>query len=188
MKINRIASNQKNNHILKNEIFQFIKKNIKYSIFKDLDFSFFNFYFEINYKNIFIIKNNKKIIGLISYINEKNQKILKKQIISNIIKKPFSFFKIILSINYYFKSTNPPKNYLQLMHLILDKRILKITKKVNRDKKINELHKKVSSNKFKGIYASYRKNNLSAAMYYEKNNFKIFEKNPYFCFVKKKLN
>ena len=52
---------------------------------------------------------------------------------------------------------------------------------------LENLHKKIANKKYQGIYAIYENKNVIASKYYRKSNFKIFKKNIFFSFVKKKF-
>jgi len=173
----------KNSAKIYRNIFDFITFNIKNSIFKVLGFNFFMDFLKINYKNSFYIERNKKIISYVSYIDSFNEKILKNLIIRFIIRKPFFLLLIALrNINFFFKFHTPPKNYLQLMHLIVDLKNVKnnsIRKKIHL--KIDLLNNKICKlNNFKGIYSMYHKKNKIAGNYYKKNNYILYNKNFFF--------
>ena len=87
----------------------------------------------------------------------------------------------------FFKMHTPPNDYIQLFHLIV--KVNKTEKKIKSilHKKIEHLNQMVSYKKYKGVYAIYQNNNVIAARYYDKNNFKIFKKNFFYTFVKKKI-
>jgi|TARA_B100000795_G_C22734178_1_gene412638 hypothetical protein len=187
MKFIKTNKKQKTFYKLRKKIFLFIINNIDQTIFEIFGYSFFKIYFNLNYNNNYILCDEKKIIGLISYIDLDKIHQLKKEALFYIIKNPFLLIKIIPKFYIFFKSRNSPHNYLQLLHLILDKNILKKISKKNRDKSINTLHKKVMMNKFIGIYASYSRKNYIAESYYKKNKYEIFDENLFYKFVKKKL-
>jgi hypothetical protein len=94
---------------------------------------------------------------------------------------------LILNYQIFFKHHMPPDNYIQLMHLVI--KINKSEKKIKSflNKKIEQLNQIVAYKKYNGIYAIYQNDNVIAAKYYSKNNFKIFKKNFFFSFVKKKI-
>jgi hypothetical protein len=172
------------------KIFYFVTSNIKYSIFKELGFNFFADFLKINCNNSFYIEYNKKIISYISYIDSINEKKLKNLIIKFIIKNPFILLLILFkNINFLFKFHNPPKNYLQLMHLVINSKNFKnifFRKKLHH--KINQLNNKICKlNNFRGIYAVYQRNNSSANKYYKKNKYILYDQNFFFNFVKKKI-
>ena len=187
MKFIKTNKKQKSFYKLRKKIFLFIINNIDQTIFEIFGYDFFKIYFNLNYKNNYILYNKNKIIGLVSYIELNKIHQLKKEAIFYIIKNPFLLLKIIPRFYIFFKSKNNPSNYLQLLHLILDKNILKNISKKNRDKSINTLHKKVVMNKFLGIYASYSRKNYVAESYYKKNKYEIFDENFFYKFVKKQL-
>jgi hypothetical protein len=80
-----------------------------------------------------------------------------------------------------------PKNYIQLLHFIINKSIVPKINKIIRDKKIYELHKKFIKKEHKGIYAAYSNENIAAKKYYKKNNYILYSKNLFFSFVKKNI-
>jgi hypothetical protein len=172
------------------KIFCFVISNIKYSIFKELGFNFFSDFLKINCNNSFYLEYNKKIITYISYIDSNSEKKLKNLIIKFVIRNPFILILILFrNINFFFKFHNPPKNYLQLMHLVINSKNLKsnfLTKKVHIN--INRLHNKICKlNNFRGIYAVYHRNNNRANNYYKKNKYILYNQNFFFNFVKKKI-
>ena len=94
---------------------------------------------------------------------------------------------------------------MQLLHLILDKKLIKnkfqkkkrdksvklIHKKFikkKRDQSVNLIHKKFVKKKYIGIYANFNKLNIPAKNYYKNNGFKEYYNNLFFSFVKKKIN
>jgi hypothetical protein len=170
-------------------LFNIVVSNINESLFAKLGY---NFFFEIYQKKgvdrVFIIKNRKKIIGLISYCNKKNEKYSRIVLLKYLFLKPFTTLKVFLNLNFFYKNINFLKNYYQLFHLILlDSSKMKVKNLVERNKMINNLHKKIIYQKYKGIFAAYLNNNKSAHKYYKKNKYIIFKKNKYFSFVKKKF-
>jgi len=171
-------------------IFDFVTLNIPNSIFKLFGFNFFIDFLKINHNNSFYIERNKRIIAYISYIDSLSEKKLKNLIIKFIIKKPFFFLLIVLrNVNFFFKFHKAPKNYLQLMHLIInlnDAENNSLRKKIHL--KIDSLNHKICKfEKFRGIYAMYHRKNNRAANYYKKNNYILYDKNFFFYFVKKKV-
>ena len=188
MKFKKIKKKQKNFNKIRKEIFLFIVKNINKTIFDVLGYNFFKIYFDINFNNNYIVFNKSEIVGLVSYISPKKINLLKKKAIFFILKNPFLLFRIIPRLYIFFKTKKNPHNYLQLLHLILNKSILKNTSKKDRDQKINYLHKKITINRYSGIFACYSRDNYAAEKYYKKNKYIIFDQNVFFKFVKKKLN
>ena len=188
MKFKKIKKKQKNFNPIRKKIFLFIIKNINKTIFHILGYNFFKIYFDINFNNNYIVFNKSKIVGLVSYISPKKINLLKKKAIFFILKNPFLLFRIIPSFYIFLQGKKSPRSYLQVLHLILKKNILKNTSKKNRDQKINYLHKKITINRYSGIFACYSRDNYVAEKYYKKNKYIIFDENFFFKFVKKKLN
>ena len=117
------------------------------------------------------------------------KKKIKKILFSFLIKNPIkNIYILVKNIKFFFKLHSPPKNFIQLMHLIIrldEKNNSKIKKKLN--KMIDNLHIKKVGQKYKGIYAMYGNENFIAAKYYKKNMYQIYNQNFYYTFVKKKL-
>ena len=131
----------------------------------------------------FFYKYKKKILILVSYIDEKSEFKLKIEIIKYLILRPRKFILLLKNISYFFKLIKYPKNFIQLLHFIINKSpVIKINKKI-RDKKINHLHKKFISDKYQGIFAIYNNENLAANKYYKKNKFIFFNRNLFYSCV-----
>ena len=171
------------------KLYKFLINNISDTTFKIFGYSFFLESLKINFKNSYYIEKNKKIISYISYIDEINEKKIKRILISHLIKNPFKYvYTLIKNIKFFFKLHSHPKNFIQLMHLIIKletKGNSIVKKKLNR--MIESLHKKKINQSYKGIYAMYGNENFIAAKYYKKNMYKIYNKNYFYTFVKKKI-
>ena len=171
------------------KLYNFLTNNINDTTFKVFGYNFFLESLKINYENSYYIEKNKKIISYISYINNTNEKKIKKILFSFLIKNPIkNIYILVKNIKFFFKLHSPPKNFIQLMHLIIrldEKNNSKIKKKLN--KMIDNLHIKKVGQKYKGIYAMYGNENFIAAKYYKKNMYQIYNQNFYYTFVKKKL-
>jgi len=169
------------------KIFNFLNSHIKNSIFGFFGFNFFIKIIKINYNFMYYIKENNKILTYISYVNNTNERLIKNEIIKYLLKSPIkNILGLVLNIKFFFKFHLPPKKYLQLMHLIINCKNPK--KKSNINKIISKLHNQVINSKYVGIYAMHDRKNIAATNYYKKNKFKIYKKNFFFTFVKKKLN
>ena len=171
-----------------NNIYLFLNENIKGSVFTIFGLNYFLKLLQINYQYSFYITHKKKIVSYVAYINKKNEIIMKKKLFLIILKNFIIFFPIlVINYKFFFKIHQPPQGYIQLIHLIikLEKRNKKL--KSHLHKKVEYLNKKVSYKKYKGIYAIYENKNIVASKYYKKNNYKIFKKNIFFTFVKKKI-
>jgi hypothetical protein len=176
------------NDDLNKKIFTFITKNIKNTIFDILGYKFYRkIYLVNNYKNIFFYKNKNRLLILISYISSKSELQLKKEIIKYLILNPIKIILFFKNIKFLFKSTKSPKNYIQLLHLIIAKSKMPITDKIFVSQKIHALHKKFISRNYKGIYAAYSNKNIAAKKYYERNKYILYNKNLFFSFVKRKI-
>jgi hypothetical protein len=176
------------NEKLNKQIFIFITKNLKNTVFNILGYKFFrSIYLKNNYKNIFFYKKKNQLLILISYINLETELKLKKEMIKYFISNPMKFFLLLVNIKFFFKFSKNPKNYIQLLHFIINKSIVPKINKIIRDKKIYELHKKFIKKEHKGIYAVYSNENIAAKKYYKKNNYILYSKNLFFSFVKKNI-
>lgn len=177
------------NESLNKKIFFFITKNLKDTIFNLFGYKFFRtIYLENNYKNIFFYNKGDQLLILISYINPESELKLKKQMIKYLLSNPIKIVLLLKNIKFLFKSSKNPINYIQLLHFIIDKSIITKINKIFRDNKINGLHKKFISKKYRGIYAAYSNENIAAKKYYKRNKFTIYNKNLFFSFVKKKFS
>ena len=189
MKFSKINKNDKNFNLIRKKIYLLLITKIPNSIFNNLGYDFFKLYCNINYMNIFYYLINDNVVSLISYIEFKNQKILEKIIINFLFKNPFKLFFFLFNLNFYFKSDKRPNNYVQLLHLILDKKLIKNKfQKKKRDQSVKLIHKKFVKKKYIGIYANFNKLNIPAKNYYKNNGFKEYYNNLFFSFVKKKIN
>ena len=170
-------------------IYNFLISKIDGTIFKYFGLEFFLDFLKINHGKNFYIESNKQIIAYISYISSSEEKNLKNLIIKFIVRKPFILLIILQNIKFFFKFHNPPKNYLQLIHLVIDHNNIKnslVKKKIKQ--KINNLNYKICKfYNFKGIYAMYDRKNKYAAGYYKKENYILYDKNFFFNFIKKKI-
>ena len=182
IKFEKVTELNKNNIV--SELFYFISNNIDKSIFKLLDIKFFKYYLEINKENVFFIKKDGKILALISYVEKNISNKIKVKILKTLLIKPSVIFILIKNFFHFFKLVREPNNYLQLLHLIIDKNLENYIEKKTRDELIFKLHKQNIFEKYKGIHACYSKDNLIADLYYKKNDFKIYHKNHFFNFVK----
>ncbi len=170
------------------KIYNFLTNNIKNSVFSVFGHDFFLELLKFNYQDTFIIKKRGQIVSYISYINKINEDKMKKKLIFFILKNILlNLPLLILNYKMFFKIHEPPENHIQLIHLVI-----KIKKKENKiksklHKEIENLHQKIVNKKYKGVYAIYENKNIIASKYYRKSNFKIFKKNIFFSFVKKKF-
>ena len=113
------------NESLNKKIFFFITKNLKDTIFNLFGYKFFRtIYLENNYKNIFFYNKGNQLLILISYINPEFELKLKKQMIKYLLLHPIKIFLLLKNIKFLFKSSKNPKNYIQLLHFIIDKSII----------------------------------------------------------------
>lgn len=176
------------NENLNKKIFIFVTKNLKNTVFNILGYEFYRkIYLKNNYQNIFFYEKKKQLEILISYINLETEKKIKKEMIKYLISNPIRIILLLQNIKFFFKFSKNPNNYIQLLHLIINKSIITRANKIFRNKKINELHKKFTRNKYKGIYAAFSNENIAAKRYYKKNNYILYSKNLFFSFVKKKI-
>jgi hypothetical protein len=172
------------NENLNKKIFYFIIKNLKNTIFNFLGYEFYRkIFLKNNYQNIFFCKKNTQLEILISYIDIKTEKKIKKEIIKYLMLNPIKIILLLKNVKFFFKFSKNPNNFIQLLHLIINKSIMTRANKIYRNNLINELHKKFLRNKYKGIYASFSNENIAAKRYYEKNNYTLYNKNLFFSFV-----
>ena len=169
-------------------IYFFLINNIKNSVFSLFGHDYFLELLKFNYKNTFYIKKKGQIVSYISYIEKIDEEKMKKKLLIFIFKNIlFNLPILILNYKMFFKIHQPPKNYIQLIHLIIKIKEKEKKIKLKLHKKIENLHKKIINKKYQGIYAIYENKNVIASKYYRKSNFKIFKKNIFFSFVKKKF-
>jgi hypothetical protein len=187
LKIYKLKKSQLTKKGTKNVYF-FLVNNIKNSVFSIFGHDYFLDLLKFNYQETFYIKKNGQIVSYISYINKINESKMKKKLFFFILKNIlFNLPLLIFHYKIFFKIHRPPNNYIQLIHLII--KIKKTEKKIRLKlhKKIENLNQKVVNKGYQGIYAIYENKNVIASKYYKKNNFKIFKKNIFFSFVKKKF-
>jgi len=170
------------------KIYFFLINNIKNSVFSVFGHDYFLELLKFNYKDTFYIKKSGQIVGYISYIDKINEDKMKKKLIFFILKNILLNLPILI-FNYkiFFKIHEPPENYIQLIHLIIKIKGKENKIKLKLHKKIENLHKKIVNKKYQGVYAIYENKNIIASKYYRKSNFKIYKKNIFFSFVKKKF-
>jgi len=186
-KIYRLKKNQITKAKSK-KIFNFLTNNIKNTIFEIFGHEYFLELLKINHQNCFYIKKNNKIVSFISYIDKKNEIKMKKILINLLFKDLIkNLFLVVSNFKFFFKIHSYPKNFIQLLHLVIKFNNKNNNAKIQLHKKINKLHKKIMPSKCNGIYAMYENTNIIASKYYKKNNFKIFKKNFLYTFVKKKF-
>jgi len=176
------------NENLNKKIFIFVAKNLKNTVFNLLGYEFYRkIYLKNNYQNIFFYEKKNQLEILISYINLETEKKIKKEMIKYLMLNPIKIILLLQNIKFFFKFSKNPNNYIQLLHLIINKSIITRANKISRNKKINELHKNFIRNKYKGIYAAFSNENIAAKRYYKKNKYILYSKNLFFSFVKKKI-
>ena len=185
--INFLKLKKKNRNQCKKKIYKLIIKYLNSSIFSFYNFrEFETIYFNKNKQYIYIHYIEKKINCLITYLPIENEKILKKNFFKYLIKNPFRVMFFVINPINFFKNINPPKNYLQLFHLI--NLNLKYVDRKTKYEAINKLHKKVIKDQYKGVYAIYKNTNLIAKKYYFNNGYKLFRKNFFYSLATKKFN
>ncbi len=185
--INFFKIKKKNRNQCKKKIYNLIVKYLNFSIFSFYNFrEFQTIYFSKNEKYIYVNYIEKKINCLITYLPIENEKILKKNFFNYSLKNPFKVIFFVLNPVNFFKNINPPKDYLQLFHLI--NLNLKYVERKKKYEAINKLHRKVIKRQYKGIYVIYKNTNLIAKKYYFNNGYKLFKKNLFYSLAIKKLN
>lgn len=171
--------------------YQILCKNIKSSIFCYLGFNFFNEMVLGNFIHVYNVKKNKTIASIITVIDYKNYKIIKKKIFYHLIKNPFllinNFIFLLKSVS---KNSNIKINskYLHLLHLIIFKKeFLNISLK-KKDLIFNKFYKKILANHNSNfLFLCFEENNNKANNYYLRNKFKFFFKNRSIIYLKKKF-
>tara|TARA_A100001011_G_scaffold369914_1_gene425698 strand:+ start:11 stop:583 length:573 start_codon:yes stop_codon:yes gene_type:complete len=178
--------NSNRNKLIK-DIYKFLITMIPNSIFNYSKIDFFQRYLKMNQENIFFCKNKKKIIGLVSYLDKNTEKKLKKILIIHLLKNPLILLKFVINFSFIFKIHTFPSKHIQLFHLALDTKKINTQKKLKtkKDISVNSLHRKITKNKYHGVYATYNRNNFLAERYYLRNKFKIYNQNLFFRYVKK---
>lgn len=185
--INFLKLKKKNRNQCKRKIYELIIKYLNFSIFTFYNFrEFETIYFNKNKKYIYIHYIEKKINCLITYLPTENEKILKNNFFNYLIKNPFRVIFFVINPINFFKNINPPKNYLQLFHII--NLNLKYVDRKTKYETINKLHKKVIKDQYKGIYVIYKNTNLIAKKYYFNNGYKLHRKNFFYSLATKKFN
>ena len=170
---------------LKKKIFNFVVKNLENSIFSFYSFNEFNKIYFNNKRYIYIDFMNDDINCLLTYLNKDNEKQLKKNLLKFFFKNPLKFISFIINPINLFKDIKPPKDYLQLFHFVN----LNL-KSIDRKKKyqlINDVHKNVINDEYKGIYVIYRNSNIFARKFYQNNQFETFKKNFFYTLAIKKF-
>ena len=187
LKIFKLKKNQLTKKGTK-KIYFFLIDNIKNSVFSVFGHDYFLELLKFNYQDTFYIKKRGQIVSYISYIDKINENKMKKKLIFFILKNIVLNLPILI-FNYkmFFKIHEPPENYIQLIHLIIKIKGKENKIKLKLHKKIENLHKKIVNKKYQGVYAIYENKNIIAGKYYRKSNFKIYKKNIFFSFVKKKF-
>lgn len=185
--INFLKLKKKKRNKCKKKIYNLIVKYLNFSIFSFYNFGEFEkIYFNNNKKYIYVNYIERKINCLITYLPTENEKILKKNLFNYLLKNPFRVMFFILNPINFFKNINPPKDYLQLFHLI--NLNLKFVKRKTKYDAINKLHKKVIKDQYKGVYAIYKNTNLIAKKYYFNNGYKLFKKNFFYSLATKRFS
>lgn len=184
--VNFSQLNSRKKRTIKKKIYDLIVNEMKVSVFTFLNFKEFEkIYFNKNRKFIYINFFDQQINCLLTYLPKKNQKILKDNLINILFHSPLKFFNFFLSPSNLFKNLKAPIDYLQLFHII-NMNLINIKKK-KKYNSINNIHKKVVKDKYKGVYVLYRNTNLVARKYYFNNNFKVYKKNLFFTLAVKKI-
>lgn len=187
LKIFKVKKNQLTKKGTK-KIYFFLINNIKNSVFSVFGHDYFLELLKFNYQDTFYIKKKGQIVSYISYIDKIKEDKMKKKLIFLIFKNILLNLPILI-FNYkiFFKIHKPPENYIQLIHLIIKIKEKERKIKLKLHKKIENLHQKIVNKRYQGVYAIYENKNIIASKYYRKSNFKIFKKNIFFSFVKKKF-
>ena len=175
LKIFKVKKNQLTKKGTK-KIYFFLINNIKNSVFSVFGHDYFLELLKFNYQDTFYIKKKGQIVSYISYIDKIKEDKMKKKLIF-----------LIFNYKIFFKIHKPPENYIQLIHLIIKIKEKERKIKLKLHKKIENLHQKIVNKRYQGVYAIYENKNIIASKYYRKSNFKIFKKNIFFSFVKKKF-
>ena len=183
---NFLIDNLNKDEELKNKIFNFVKKNLKNSIFSLFTFGEFKkLYFNLNEKFIYLNFVDDQVNCLLTYLTKENEENLRKNFLKFFLKNPLKLLIFILNPINLFKDIKPPKDYLQLFHLV-NLNLVSVDKKIKYDS-INYIHKNVIKGKYKGIYVIYRNTNNRAKKYYRNNQFEIYKKNFFYSLAFKKF-
>ena len=182
--------NQENK--LNKKIFNLVKKNIPNTFFSLLGFSFFSFIVKKKIIDIFLIKKNKKLVSILTFIKTKNLRKLKKHIFFFLLINPLKFF---INLIFVLKSMSrgigdlfDNRDFLHLLHLIILKNSFNKIKLHTKDNILNFFFKKIlEKNNAKNIFLCYDISNFKAHRFYLRNNFKIYLKKGEIVFVKKKI-
>jgi len=184
--INKESSNK--------QIFNLLIKKIPNSIFSKLDYKFLNDNIKKKIIKLYLIKNKKKTISLISIVSFGNYNLLKKEIFFYLLRNPY---KIMINLKYFLElfsrdsnqiNLKYKKDYLHLLHLIIlkDKSLNKVLK--FKDKLMFFFFKKIlEKNDAKIFYLCYERSNLKAHNFYKRNKFKIYKKNNKVIYIKKRF-
>lgn len=182
--------NQENK--LNKKIFNLVKKNIPNTFFSLLGFSFFSFIVKKKIIDIFLIKKNKKLVSILTFIKTKNLRPLKIYIFFFLLINPLKFF---INLIFVLKSMSrgigdlfDNRDFLHLLHLIILKNSFNKIKLHTKDNILNFFFKKIlEKNNAKNIFLCYDISNFKAHRFYLRNNFKIYLKKGEIVFVKKKI-
>lgn len=173
---------------LKN-IFNIIQKEIPSSIFKKIGYEYFNHLVEEKFIHVYIIKKNKKIASIITVVDYKSYRLLGKETMIYLFKKPHLLIKNLFTV---IKSSsknlnlNLDKNHLHLLHLIIFSKYFKEMSLTKKDKVINIFYKKIAKkHKSKYIFLCLEKENIKALRYYKRNKFKFFYNTNSLIYLKK---
>ena len=174
-----------------NKNYKIICDKISSSIFVFLGFKFFKELVLKNFIHIYNVQLKNKTAAIITVVEYKNYKLLSKKIFYQLIQNPFILIKnIFFLLKSLRKNSNLEinNNYLHLLHLIIFKNnFINISIK-KKDALFTKFYKKILKNhKANHFFLCFEKDNFKAMKYYNRNNFRIFNKNSNIIYLKKKF-
>ena len=171
------------------DIFDIIQKEIPSTIFKKIGYAYFNHLVEEKFIHVYIIKKNKKIASIITVVDYKSYRLLGKETMIYLLKKPYLLIKNLFFIIKSFSKNlnlNLDKNHLHLLHLIIFSKYFKEMSLIKKDKVINIFYKKIAKkHNSKYIFLCLEKENIKALRYYKRNKFKFLYNTNSLIYLKK---
>lgn len=189
LKKNFILYKKKNNFL---SIYKTICTQIPSSIFRKLGYKFFLQLISEKIIDVYCIKNNNKIVSIITFVTYENYFKISRKVLYFLIFNPHILIKNLLFLIKSFaknKDINISKNDLHLLHLVIFKKYFAHLSLIQKDKIFNFFFLKlVKKYHTKSIFLCFEKNNLRARKYYSRNKYKIFDKQSNIIFLRKYFN